>query len=255
MCPMLTRGLPRCGGGKVAICGQIGAGFSLLATFAIGRATPRRPPSADNAGPPAADRVRDGPPSGWRVLRPDPSPPPMRKLTVCVALLCTALALASCRPYGPASPYAPASPFNRAVPSNPKLLSNSAAIVDRLHGWGPVQQLEVGTGRHPERLVPPGLLRRRPRPRVHGPLPALDELLRDRGAPGAHPERRSARRRRRRAHGRDPARRLGVRLLAGPGQARRWRHVAGEPRRAHAHRRRRARTRTPRPRSSASPPG
>lgn len=69
----------------------------------------------------------------------------MRKLTVCVALLCTALALASCRPYGPASPYAPASPFNRAVPSNPKLLSNSAAIVDRLDGWGPVQQLEVGT--------------------------------------------------------------------------------------------------------------
>lgn len=62
----------------------------------------------------------------------------MRKLIPCVALLTAALALASCRPYGPASP------FNRPLPSNPKLLSNSPGIVDRLEGWGPVQQLAVG---------------------------------------------------------------------------------------------------------------
>ncbi|MBN1530820.1 MAG: hypothetical protein JW895_17290 [Thermoleophilaceae bacterium] len=62
----------------------------------------------------------------------------MRKLTLCVALLTAALALVSCRPYGGASP------FNRPVPASPKLLSGSAAVVDRLDGWGPVQQLAVG---------------------------------------------------------------------------------------------------------------
>jgi hypothetical protein len=62
----------------------------------------------------------------------------MRKITVGVALLSAALALVSCRPYGPDSP------FNRPVPSNPKLLPNSSAMVDRLEGWGPVQQLMVG---------------------------------------------------------------------------------------------------------------
>jgi hypothetical protein len=62
----------------------------------------------------------------------------MRKLTLCCALPVAALALVSCRPY------ADDSPFNRPVPSNPKLLPNSPAIVDRLEGWGPVQQLMVG---------------------------------------------------------------------------------------------------------------
>jgi hypothetical protein len=62
----------------------------------------------------------------------------MRKLSLCVALLTAALALVSCRPYNSASP------FNRVVPSNPKLLPNSAGIVGRLDGWGPVQQLAVG---------------------------------------------------------------------------------------------------------------
>jgi hypothetical protein len=62
----------------------------------------------------------------------------MRKLIPCVALLLAALALASCRPYSTNSP------FNLQVPSNPKVLSNSNGIVERLDGWGPVQQLEAG---------------------------------------------------------------------------------------------------------------
>lgn len=62
----------------------------------------------------------------------------MRKLILCVALPIAALALVSCRPY------ASDSPFNRPLPSSPKLLSNSAGIAQRLDGWGPVQQLEVG---------------------------------------------------------------------------------------------------------------
>ncbi len=62
----------------------------------------------------------------------------MRKLTLCVALLTAALALVSCRPYGANSP------FNKPVPSNPRLLPNSSGIVDRLEGWGPVQQLVAG---------------------------------------------------------------------------------------------------------------
>ena len=62
----------------------------------------------------------------------------MRKLMLCVALLTAALALVSCRPYGASSP------FNRPLPSNPKLLPGSPGIVDRLDGWGPVQQLMVG---------------------------------------------------------------------------------------------------------------
>jgi hypothetical protein len=62
----------------------------------------------------------------------------MRKLAVCVALSLAATVLASCRPYGDASP------FNRPLPASPKLLSNSDQIVERLDGWGRVQQLEVG---------------------------------------------------------------------------------------------------------------
>ena len=62
----------------------------------------------------------------------------MRKLMLCVALLTAALALVSCRPYGASSP------FNQPLPSNPKLLPGSAGIVDRLDGWGPVQQLMAG---------------------------------------------------------------------------------------------------------------
>ena len=131
-------------------------------------------------------------------------------------------------------------PLRAGQPVQPRRAEQPQAPLELGRDRGPAARLGARPAtrgrdrRHPERLVPPGLLRRRPRPRVHGSLPALDQLLRDRGAPGAHPERRSARRRRRRAHGRDPARRLGVRLLAGPGQARRWRHVAGQPRRAHA---------------------
>ena len=41
-------------------------------------------------------------------------------------------------------PYAETSPFNREVPANPRLLSNSTAIVDRLVGWGDVQDLTAG---------------------------------------------------------------------------------------------------------------
>ncbi|MBA2629447.1 MAG: hypothetical protein H0U84_00295 [Thermoleophilaceae bacterium] len=68
---------------------------------------------------------------------PDPTPPPMRKLAVPIVLLC-AMSVIGCRPYGQDSP------FNRPVPGSPKLLSNSGAIVDRLDGWGPVQQLRAG---------------------------------------------------------------------------------------------------------------
>ncbi len=62
----------------------------------------------------------------------------MRKLAACLMLVLAALAVASCRPYSGSSP------FNRPLPANPKLLANSQGIVDRLDGWGPVQQLRVG---------------------------------------------------------------------------------------------------------------
>jgi hypothetical protein len=68
----------------------------------------------------------------------------MRKLAVCLVLPLAALALTSCRPYSAASP------FNRPVPANPKLVPNSQGIVDRLDGWGPVQQLEAGQADTPE---------------------------------------------------------------------------------------------------------
>ena len=128
------------GAGNAAICGQIHAEIPLLATFAIGRAA-RAPADADARLLRLSTESRTAI-SGRRVLRPDPSPPPMRKLILCVALLTAALALVSCRPYGREQPVQP------PVPSNPKLLPNSAGIVDRLDGWGPVQQLMVGPGRH-----------------------------------------------------------------------------------------------------------
>jgi len=45
------------------------------------------------------------------------------------------------------TPYARTSPFNRPIPPDPPLLSNSAAIVSRLVGWGNAQSLIVG---HPD---------------------------------------------------------------------------------------------------------
>lgn len=77
--------------------------------------------------------------SGWRpYFAPTSTAAAMRKLLLCAALLGAALALVSCRPYGPSSP------FNKALPSNPRLLPNSSAIVDRLAGWGAPEQLMVG---------------------------------------------------------------------------------------------------------------
>lgn len=68
----------------------------------------------------------------------------MRKLVVCLMLLLAAPAVTSCRPYSATSP------FNRPVPANPRLMSNSQGIVDRLDGWGPVQQLLAGQADTPE---------------------------------------------------------------------------------------------------------
>ena len=82
----------------------------------------------------------------------------MRKLTVGVALLFAALALVSCRPYGAGSP------FNQVVPSNPRLLPNSSGIVDRLDGWGPVQQLMVGQADSPDDYFHPLYAARRSDP-------------------------------------------------------------------------------------------
>lgn len=42
-------------------------------------------------------------------------------------------------------PYSSRSPFNRRVPRTPRLHSDSAQIVRRLAGWGPVQNLLLGT--------------------------------------------------------------------------------------------------------------
>jgi hypothetical protein len=67
----------------------------------------------------------------------------MRKLIPCGALLLAALTLVSCRPYSPSSP------FNHRLPANPKVLTGSPGIVDRLEGWGPVQQLAVGNADTP----------------------------------------------------------------------------------------------------------
>ena len=101
----------------------------------------------------------------------------MRKLTACVALLDRPRSRScSCRPYWASSP------FNRPCPSNPKLLPNSPGIVDRLDGWGPVQQLRVGPGRHRGGLLPPALLGPAAGPLVHGALPPLDDSCEVEGA-------------------------------------------------------------------------
>lgn len=41
-------------------------------------------------------------------------------------------------------PYASTSPFNRPLPASPKLVTNSAAVVSRLLGFGPIEDLTAG---------------------------------------------------------------------------------------------------------------
>ena len=140
---------------NAAICGQIGAGIPLFATFAIGRAPAAAPRTTRT--PRVLRLSTESRTATAAVRRESFAPTPHRRP-------CASSSSAS-RCSAPRSRSPPAARTGRPARSTarcPATRSSSRTrpgIVDRLDGWGPVQQLEVGPGRHRERLLPPDLLR------------------------------------------------------------------------------------------------
>ena len=142
---------------------------------------PRRSPAAPDSA------SRPGAMDGAAQARSDPfAPTPhaahAQACRLSSTLVLAALALASCRPYSGSS-----SPSTAPCPSNPKLLAELAGHRGPAGRVGTGAAAPRGPGGHRGATTSTRSTRPAEATALHGALPALDELLRGGGRPGAHP--------------------------------------------------------------------